>query len=77
MGSRGMGWYGPKRLIWLARALDHGVREIFLRDFGDLFIFFGLDDMGINARKDRLDLAVRRGRGRNDVSLVHWPYAWR
>jgi len=77
MGSRGLAWFGPKRLIWLARAFDHGVREIFLRDFRHLFIFFGLDDMGIHALKIRVDLAFRRGRGKNDVVLVHWPFAWR
>ena len=72
-----MGWFGHKRLIRLARALDHGVSEIFLRDFGDLYIFFGLDDMGIDALKIRVDLAFRRSRGKNDVALVHWPFAWR
>jgi hypothetical protein len=49
MGSRGLAWFGQKRLIRLARALDHGVCEIFLRDFGDLLILFGLDDMRIHA----------------------------
>lgn len=77
MGSRGLGWFGPNRLIWLASALDHGVREIFLRDFRDLLIFFELDDMCIHARKIRVDLAFRRSRGKNDVALVHWPFAWR
>ena len=72
-----MGWFGPKRLIWLARALDHGVSEIFLSDFGDLFIFLRLDDMGIHALKIRVDLAFSRGRGKNYVALVHWPFAWR
>ena len=72
-----MGWFGPKRLIWLARALDHGVSEIFLRDFGDLFIFLRLDDMGIHALKIRVDLTFSRGGGENDVALVHWPFAWR
>jgi hypothetical protein len=77
MGSRGVGWFGPKRLIWLARALDHGVREIFFRDFRDLLILFGLDDMGIHTLKIRVDLAVRRGGGEYDVALAHWPFAWR
>jgi hypothetical protein len=64
-------------LIWLARALDHGVREIFLRDYGDLLILFGLDDMSIHSLKIRVDLAFRRGGGENVVVLAHWPYAWR
>ena len=72
-----MGWFGHKRLIRLARALDHGVNEIFLRDFGDLFIFLRLDDMGIHALKIRVDLAFRRSRGKIDVALFHWPFAWR
>lgn len=77
MGSRGLGWFGHKGLIRLARVLDHGVREIFLRDFWDLLVFFGLDDMGIHALKITVDLAFRRSRGKNDVALVHWPFAWR
>ena len=72
-----MGWFGHKRLIRLARSLDHGVREIFLRDYKNLLIFFGLDDMGIHALKIRVDLAFSRGRGKNDVALFHWPFAWR
>ena len=75
MGSRGLGWFNQKGLIRLARALDHGVSEIFLSDFGDLFIFFRLDDMGINALKIRVDFAFSRGRGENDVALAHWPFA--
>jgi len=77
MGSSCLGWFGHERLIWLARALDHGVSEIFLGDFGDLLVFFGLDDMGIHALKIRVDLAFRRTRGKNDVALFHWPFAWR
>jgi hypothetical protein len=77
MGSRCLGWFGHKRLIWLARALDHGVSEIFLSDFGDLLIFLRLDDMGIHALKIRVDLAFSRGWGKNDVVLVHWLFAWR
>ena len=76
-GSRGLAWFGHKRLIWLARALDHGVSEIFLSDFGDLFIFLRLDDMGIHALKIRVDLAFRRSGRENDAALVHWPFAWR
>ena len=72
-----MGWFGHKRMIRLAGALDHGVREIFLRDFRDLLIFFGLDDMGIDALKIRVDLAFRKDRGKNDVVLAHLPFAWR
>jgi hypothetical protein len=72
-----LGWFGPKRLIWLARALDHGFCKIFLGKFGDLLIFFGLDDVGIHALKIRVDLAFRRGRGKNDAALAHWPFAWR
>ena len=72
-----MGWFCQKRLIRLARALDHGVSEIFLSDFGDLFIFLRLVDMGIHALKIRVDLAFSRGRGKNDVALFHWPFAWR
>ena len=72
-----MGWFGHKRLIRLARALDHGVSEIFFSDFGNLFIFLRLDDMGIHALKIRVDLAFSRGGGENDVVLVHWPFAWR
>lgn len=72
-----MGRFGYKRLIWLARALDHGVNEIFLSDFRDLFIFLRLDDMSIHALKIRVDLAFSRGRGKNDVVLVHWLFAWR
>jgi hypothetical protein len=77
MGSRGLAWFGHKGLIRLARALDHGVSEIFLSDFGDLFIFLRLDDMGIHALKIRVYLAFRRRLGKNDVALVHWPFAWR
>ena len=72
-----MAWFSPKRLIWLARALDHGVSEIFLSDFRDLLIFLGLDVMGIHALKIRVDLTFSRGGGENDVALVHWPFAWR
>ncbi|WP_322756917.1 hypothetical protein [Synechococcus sp. CBW1107] len=68
---------GHKGLIRLARALDHGVSEIFLCDFGDLLILFGLDDMGIHALKLRVDLAFRRGWGINNVVLAHWSFAWR
>jgi hypothetical protein len=53
------------------------VREIFFRDFRDLLILFGLDDMGIHTLKIRVDLAVRRGGGEYDVALAHWPFAWR
>jgi hypothetical protein len=56
-----MGWRVPERLIRLARALDRGVSEIFLRDFGDLFIVFRLDDMGINTLKIRVNLSFSRG----------------
>ena len=56
-----MGLRFPKRLIWLARAHDHGVSEIILRDFGDLFIFLRLDDMGIHALKIRVNLSFSRG----------------
>ena len=77
MGSRGIGWFGPKRLIWLPRALDYGVREIFLHDFRDLFIFFWLDDMGIHALKIRVDLAFMRCLGKHDIARIHWPFAWR
>ena len=77
MGSRCLGWFGHKGLIRMARTLDHGVREIFLRNFGDLLIFFGLDDVGIHALQIRVDLAFRRGGGENDVALAHWPFAWR
>jgi len=72
-----LGWFGPIRLIWLARAFDHGVNEIFLRDFRDLFVFFGLDDMGIHTLKIRVDLAFSRGGGETDFALFHWPFAWR
>lgn len=77
MGSRCLGWFCHKGLIRLARAFDHGMSEIFLSDFGDLFIFLRLDDMGIHALKIRVDLTSSRGRGENDVVLVHWPFAWR
>lgn len=77
MESKCLGWIFHKRLIRLARALDHGVNEIFLSDFGDLFIFLRLDDMSIDALKIRVDLAFNRGRGKNDVVLVHWLFAWR
>ena len=77
MRSRGLAWFGHKGLIRLARKLDHGVREIFLRDFGDLLILFGLDDIGIHALKIRVDLAFSRDLGKNDVALAHWPFAWR
>jgi hypothetical protein len=36
-----------------------------------------LDDVGIHALKIRVDLAFRRGRGKNDAALAHWPFAWR
>ena len=62
MGSRGLAWLGYKELIRVARALDYGVSEIFLGDFRDLLILFGLDDMGIHVLKIRVDLAFRRGR---------------
>jgi hypothetical protein len=45
-----------KGLIRLARALDHGFSKIFLSDFGDLLIFFGLDTMGIHALQIRVDV---------------------
>ena len=72
-----MGWFGQKRLIRLARVLNHGFSKIFLCDFGDLLILFGLDDMGIHALKIRVDLAVRGGWGINNVVFAHWPFAWR
>ena len=72
-----MAWFGRKGLIRLARSLYHGVREIILGDFWNLFIFLRLDDMGIHALKIRVDLTFSRGGGENDVALVHWPFAWR
>ena len=72
-----MGWFGHKRLIRLARALDHGMSEIFFSDFGDLYKFLRLDDMGIHALKIRVDLAFSRGGGKNDIALVHWPFSRR
>ncbi len=66
-----------KRLIRLPRELDHGFSEIFFRNLWDLFIFLGLDDMGIHALKIRVNLTWSRGAGENDVVLVHLPYAWR
>jgi hypothetical protein len=45
----------------MARVLDRSVSEIFLRDFGDLFIFLRLDDMGIHTLKIRVNLSFSRG----------------
>ncbi len=72
-----MGWFCQERLIRLARALDHSRREISFSELWDLFIFFGLDTMGIDALKIRVDFAFSRGGGENDVVLVHLPYALR
>ena len=77
IGSSCLGWFCQERLIRLARALDHSHREISFSELWDLFIFFGLDAMGIKALKIRVDFAFSRGGGENDVVLVHLPYAWR
>jgi hypothetical protein len=45
----------------MARVLDRGVSEIFLRDFVDLFIFFRLDDMSIHALQIGVNLSFSRG----------------
>ena len=72
-----MGWFCQKRLIRLARALDHSRREISFSKLWDLFIFLGLDAIRIDALKIRVDFAFSRGGGENDVVLVHLPFAWR
>jgi len=77
IGSSCLGWFCQKRLIRLARALDHSRRKISFSELWDLLIFLGLDTMGIDALKIRVDFAFSRGGGENDVVLVHLLYAWK
>ena len=72
-----MGWFCQKRLIRLARALDHSRRKISFSELWDLFIVLGLDTMGIDALKIRVDFSFSGGGGENEVVLVHLPYALR
>ena len=73
IGSRCLRWFCQKRLIRLARPVDHSRRKISFSELWDLFIFLGLDTMGIKALKIRVDFAFSRGGGENDVVLVHLP----
>ena len=77
IGSSCLGWFCQKRLIRLARALDHSRRKISFSELWDLLIFLGLGTMGIDALKIRVDFAFSRGGGENDVVLVHLLYAWK
>jgi len=71
MGSKRLGWFGPIRLIWLARAFEiNGGYEIFLRDFrGSPSYSSGWMTMGIHTLEESEWFSPLVGWGKKPILL--------